>query len=185
MHYLEHLDQQLFLYLNNLGTPAWDQFWIILTDQIWAIPLYALLTWFMYKKTGFKATAVSLVFIFVMVGFTYGISHLVKETVMRPRPCTMGFDMRYLLSEDCGDYGFFSSHASCAMALILFIGSILKKYYKYVFIPLSIWLALVCYSRIYVGKHYPGDILAGLIAGFICGYIFYRLRKWVAKKYGY
>lgn len=183
MESIQNLDQQFFIFLNNLGNSTWDGFWVVMTNQWMSIPVYILLSWLILRKTGFKSTFVSMTFIFFMVVAVYGLSHLVKYGVARPRPCTMGFDMRFPLHEDCGDYGFFSTHASVGMALMLFIGLILKPYYKYILWPLMTWLTLFCYSRIYVGKHYPGDIIVGLLVGLIFGVLFYRLRGCVVKHY--
>lgn len=186
METLKQLDEKIFLYLNNLGTEKWDGFWIIMTDQWMSIPLYAFLMFLIYKKTNLKSAFVSLATILAMMVVVYGISQLAKYGVARPRPCNMGFDMRFPLAlkgKECGEYGFFSTHASSGMALILFTGLILKKYYRYILIPLFIWLAFFCYSRIYVGKHYLGDIIAGLLVGLIVGYLFYKLRLMITKKY--
>lgn len=184
METIKQLDEQIFLFLNNnLGHASWDGFWLIITDQWMSIPIYALLTILMYVKTGFRSTFISLATIFFMLVVVYGLSRLSKYGIARPRPCTMDFNVYYPLSEDCGDFGFFSSHASVGMALMLFIGHVLKPYYKYIFWPLFIWLFLFCFSRIYVGKHYPGDIIVGFIVGFVFGFLFYKLRKYILKRY--
>lgn len=185
METLKQLDEQLFLYLNNLGNSTWDGFWLIITDQWMSIPLYALLVILIYVKTGFKKTVVTVGAIGALVIFTLVISRLVKYGVLRPRPCTLDLPMRYPLNSDCGDYGFFSTHASVGMALMLFIGKILKEYYRYILWPLMTWVVLFCVSRIYVGKHYPGDIIVGFAVGIVVGLIFYRIRMYVLKKYGY
>lgn len=183
METIKQLDGQLFLFLNNMGSSSWDGFWMIMTDQWMSIPVYVILTLLMWWKTGFKSTFVSLIFIFTMLVIVFGLSRLVKYGIARPRPCTMNFDMRFPIKEDCGDFGFFSTHASVGMALIYFIGRILKPYFKYIFWPLMIWLTLFCYSRIYVGKHYPGDIIVGLAIGLIFAFVFYKIRVFVRKKY--
>lgn len=182
MEKLNDLDTRLFLYLNNLGNSTWDSFWVLFTNQWVSIPIYAILVWLVYWKTGFKRAFISGVVIFLMLVVTYGLSKLFKYGVMRPRPCTMNFDMRYPLNEDCGDYGFFSSHASVGMALMLFMGLLLKKYYKYILWPLMLWLVFFGYSRVYVGKHYPGDVLIGFLIGGILAWLFYRMRLYIAKK---
>ncbi len=183
METLQQLDEQLFLYLNNLGSTQWDGFWLVITDQWMSLPVYVILALLLWKKTGFKKTFISMVVLFAMLVVTYAFSQLVKYGVARPRPCAMGFDMRFPLGaigEDCDDFGFFSSHASVGMAMILYMGFLLKKYYRYIFWPLFIWLAFFCYSRIYVGKHYPGDIITGLLVGWFLGALFLRLRARIA-----
>ncbi len=183
METLKQWDTELFLYLNNLGNSTWDDFWIAFTNQWMSIPVYAVLVLLIVWKTGFRKAVVTGMVMVVMLIVTYGISKLFKYGVMRPRPCTMNFDMRYPLQEECGDYGFFSSHASVGMALMGYIGALLKKYYKYIFWPLMIWLAFFSYSRIYVGKHYPGDIIAGLLIGGILGVVFYKIRLYISKRW--
>jgi len=182
MEYLAHLDQELFLYLNNLGNTNWDWFWVFITHKWASLPLYALVTWLMYKKIGFKGAFISVVLIGAMIMVTYGFAYLVKYSVMRLRPCNMGFDARILV-DDCGTYGFFSAHASSAFALAVFVGRILKPYYKYALSGMVVWAAVMSYSRIYVGKHYPGDILVGLIVGIVIGLLFYFWQKKLTKKY--
>lgn len=183
METLKQWDTDLFLYLNHMGNPTWDGFWAAFTNQWMSIPVYAILVLLILWKTGFKQAVVTGIVMLAMLVVTYGISKLSKYGVARPRPCTMNFDMRYPLSEECGDYGFFSSHASVGMALMLYIGSILKRYYKYIFWPLMIWLAFFSFSRVYVGKHYPGDILVGLLIGAVLAVMFYKIRLYVAQKY--
>lgn len=186
METLQHIDQQLFLYLNNLGSSQWDGFWVMMTNQWMSIPIYVLLALLLWKKTGFKETFISMVVLVAMLVVTYVISHLVKYGVARPRPCNMGFDMRFPLASvgsDCGEFGFFSTHASVGMAMIFYMGYLLKKYYNFIFWPLYIWLAFFCYSRIYVGKHYPGDIIIGLLVGLVLGILFLKLRRWIGERY--
>lgn len=183
METLKQLDEKLFLLLNNTGNETWDGIWLILTDQWMSIPIYALLSILILWKTGFRSAVVTGFMILGLVGVTLLISRLVKYGVMRPRPCSIDLPMRFPLKKECGDYGFFSSHSSVGLALMVFIGYILKPYYKYIFWPLLIWVGLFGYSRIYVGKHYPGDIIVGFLVGFILAVIFYRIRLWITKKY--
>jgi len=184
MKKLKQLDESIFLYLNTSGTEFWDSFWLIITDQWMSIPIYALLSLLILRKTGFKSAFVTGLMILALVGTTLVISRLVKYGIARPRPCNLGFDkMRLPLGEDCGDFGFFSSHSSVGLALMVFIGYILKPFYKYIFWPLLIWVGLFGISRIYVAKHYPGDVIVGFLVGFILAVIFYRIRQWIFKKY--
>ncbi len=184
MENLKQLDQDLFVYLNNLGTENWDWFWLIVTNEYLSFPIYMILAWLIFRKTGFKPSLVHGFMIIATVIVSYAISHAVKYTIMRPRPCDIGLQIRYLMDDTCvGKYGFYSTHASVGLALMLYIGMVLKEYYKYILWPLMIWVLLFCYSRIYVGKHFPGDIIVGLVAGFAIGFAMYYLRQWVQKKY--
>lgn len=180
MEYWQHLDQNLFLFLNNLGNPTWDWFWLFVTYK-WAwIPLYGFLIWLVYKKTGLKLTCMTLILIALMITCTDQFSNFVKHGVSRLRPCNMGYDARFLVLP-CGSYGFFSAHAASSMALAIFVGMVLKPYYKYALRIMIIWALFVGYSRIYVGKHYPGDVMAGWLIGLLIGVLFCIFRYYLLK----
>ncbi len=83
----------------------------------------------------------------------------------------------------CGSYGFFSAHAASSSALVIFLGLILRQYWQNILSVLIVWGLLVSYSRIYIGVHYPGDILMGWFLGIAIGLFFYYLHKWILKKY--
>lgn len=189
METLIRLDEQLFLYLNRMGTESWDGFWMTITNQWMSIPIYLILSLMILKKHWFKQAVVDGVFIIGLVMLSIGISHLFKYGVMRPRPCAiydtyteMRFPLR-TIGKGCGDFGFYSTHASVGMALMLFIGMTLKRYYKWILWPLMIWVAFFCYSRIYVGKHFPSDLIVGVLMGAIFGPLFYQIRVWVRERF--
>lgn len=182
MNSLIELDERLFLYLNNLGSEKWDGMWLVITDQWMSIPIYALVALLILRKKWFKPAFIDGFFIVGTVIFATGISHAFKYNVERLRPCNV-FDtieqMRYPLEaigKECGTFGFVSSHATVAMALMVFVGLTLRPFYKHILWLLMSWVALFCYSRIYVGKHYPGDLIVGVAIGAIIGWGVYKLR---------
>ena len=89
--------------------------------------------------------------------------------------------IRYV-AERCGRYGYYSAHAGNSMALAVFIGLALKSRHNYLIFVLLFWAAAVGYSRIYVGVHYPGDVVSGWIIGAILGLVLYRIHSWSIKK---
>ena len=107
-----------------------------------------------------------------------------KDYFERPRPCKEDFiaEGRMLL-DYCGSYGYFSAHAASSMALAFYLGNILKRWYKYAFVSLIFWAVIVGYSRIYVGKHYPGDVITGIIIGALFGFVFYKLQQKIVQKF--
>ncbi|MFH6768258.1 phosphatase PAP2 family protein [Gaetbulibacter aquiaggeris] len=170
-------DKSLFLFLNNLGTPAWDNFWLVITYRFTFIPLYALLLFLLYKKLGLKSLLILVVVIALMITFTDQVTNIFKRGFERPRPCgeeSLIFQMRFIANH-CGKYGFFSGHSSNSMAAAVFAGLFLRTYYKNLIFILLFWSAVVAYSRIYVGVHYPLDIVSGLTFGAISGWAFYKL----------
>jgi undecaprenyl-diphosphatase len=79
----------------------------------------------------------------------------------------------------CSGFGYFSAHAASSMAAAAFLGLLLKPYYKYIPFVLFFWAVLVAYSRIYLGVHYPLDIITGMIVGGSIGSFFHGLQKWL------
>ncbi|MBU2939524.1 phosphatase PAP2 family protein [Lacinutrix sp. C3R15] len=178
-------DQELFLFLNNLGTPTWDAFWLIITNKLTFIPLYALLLFFIYKKFGLKTLGFSILLIVLMVTFTDQITNLFKDGFQRARPCRQEGVMERMrfIAVRCGKYGFFSGHASNTMAAAVFAGLLLKPYYKNLIFMLLFWSVTVAYSRIYVGVHYPLDVICGMSFGALSGFMFYKILQYVIKRF--
>lgn len=178
-------DTELFLYLNNLGTETWDWLWLLITDKLTFVPLYALLLFLLYKKYGWKALIVFVVVVALMITFTDQITNVFKRGFERPRPCREAdlIDQMRSIAVRCGKYGFFSGHSSNSMAAAVFAGLMLRPYYKNAIFILLFWSAVVAYSRIYVGVHYPIDIVCGLTFGAISGFLFYKLGAYILNRY--
>lgn len=178
LDYILELDTQLFLWLNNLGAEEWDQFWIKVTSKTFWIPFYVLIVLafgFVYKP---KSFAWSLLFIAITVLATdQGSVHLFKEQFMRLRPCKVQELLEQIrLVKGCGGkFGFISSHASNTFGLAMFVGLCFRRSYPWVIYVMLAWALLVTYSRIYVGVHYPLDVICGAQFGAFCGASTYRL----------
>lgn len=179
-------DKELFLFLNNLGTPTWDGFWLVITNKLTFIPLYALLLFLIYKRLGLKALLLIVVVVAIMITFTDQVTNLFKYVIAkRPRPCRedeLQGIMRFIAPR-CGRYGFFSGHSANSMVVAVFAGLILKPYYKNLIFILLFWSAIVAYSRIYVGVHYPLDIICGMTFGAIAGLGFYKLQIYLRQRF--
>ncbi|GAA4244742.1 MULTISPECIES: phosphatase PAP2 family protein [Winogradskyella] len=178
-------DEELFLFLNNLGSESWDGLWLVITNKLTFIPLYALLLYVIFKKYGWKTLLLMVFVIAAMITFTDQITNLFKYTFQRPRPCRAEgvMDFTRFIAPRCGLYGFFSGHASNSMAAAIFAGLILKPYFKNLIYVLILWSLVVAYSRIYVGVHYPLDLLCGLTFGALSGFGFYKLHNYLIKRY--
>jgi undecaprenyl-diphosphatase len=178
-------DTELFLYLNNLGTEPWDGLWLVITNKLTFIPLYALLLYVIYKKYGAKPLLLMVVLIALMITFTDQITNVFKRGFMRPRPCGAEDLVDYVrfIAPRCGKYGFFSGHSSNSMAAAVFGGLILRPYFKQLIFLLLFWSFLVAYSRIYVGVHYPLDIICGMAFGAISGFMFYKLYGLLSQRF--
>ncbi len=174
---LLQLDTSLFTYLNQLGNPTWDGFWLFVTEKRNHIPLMIVLLFLIYKNQGLKPFLISLVFIALMATWTDQITNLIKYTYRRPRPCSvddLSETIRYI-NKRCSSFSFFSGHSSNSMAVAVMIANLISPKYKKLWIPLIIWAFCMGYSRIYVGVHYPIDILTGFTFGALSGYGFYKL----------
>jgi undecaprenyl-diphosphatase len=179
METLLQYDSDLFLYLNNLGSETWDGLWLLITNKLTFAPLYAVLLYLIYKHLGLKPLLYLVVLIALMITFTDQVTNLFKSGFMRPRPCRAQdiMDQLRFIAPRCGKYGFFSGHSSNSMAAAVFGGFLLRPYYKKLIFLLLFWSFLVAYSRIYVGVHYPLDIICGMAFGALAGWLFYKLAR--------
>lgn len=176
------LDSQLFLFLNNLGSSTFDAFWIFLSYKESNIFFYfSLLIFYFYKKSKtIKLSEVfqSLLFIAIMILIADQTANLFKDSFQRLRPCYNEslIDSVRLVKESCGGkYGFFSAHASNSFSLAVFFGLLYKNKFRYIIYISLIYASLISYSRIYLGVHFPLDILFGGVYGITIGLVVFRI----------
>jgi undecaprenyl-diphosphatase len=177
------LDREVFLYLNNLGSEPYDGLWKFITKQINWLPFFLILAWLIQKSVGWKRLFIAMAILGLMMVFTDQTTNLVKYAVQRTRPCSnpeLEGLMREVISRK--SFSFFSGHACNSMAAATFIMLMLRPYYKYVG-WLVLWPLIFAYSRIYLGVHYPGDILVGFMAGATFGWIFHQIHLWVLRRF--
>ena len=174
------LDSKLFLYLNNLGTPEFDGFWTILSKIEANILMYLFLIclFFYVQKIRPKFLNVFyLIFVIaLMITITDQGANLFKDSFQRLRPCYNESikDSLRLVKENCGGkYGFFSAHASNSFSLAIFFGLLFKNRIRYIILITIIYASLISYSRIYLGVHFPIDIIIGSSFGLCIGFIMY------------
>ena len=180
---LQELDRNLFVYLNGLGNPVFDGFWLAVTKQLHWAPVFLGIFYLIFKKKGWKHGLMILLFIALLVLVGDQFTNLIKNIVQRIRPCNnpdLVGTIRILHSTPT--FSFFSGHATNSMATTLFVYLILRKHFKYVFL-LFLWPMIFAYSRIYIGVHYPGDILTGYTVGATLGFIFYKVYLKAQQKY--
>jgi undecaprenyl-diphosphatase len=168
------LDKSLFVFLNALGIELFDAFWMFVTNKKSSIPLYLFLIYYIYKKLSHAEFLKYIVLISILIVFTDQLSNLFKDYFERFRPChdeTINDQIRIVKSSCGGLYGFFSAHAANSFALATFFYfsfKIFSSNFKYLFL----WAIIVSYSRIYIGVHFPADVLFGSFFGILLGYLF-------------
>lgn len=171
-------DQELLIFLNNLGSNQWDGFWMFITNKYTSVPLYLLLIIIFAKNFGLKKTLTLIILGVLIVTASDQLSNLFKYGFKRLRPCHENEvqDLIRLVKSYCGGkYSYFSAHASTGMALAVFFGASLKAINKNLIYLLIIFAVIVGYSRIYIGVHYPLDVLTGFVLGGVIGFIFYKI----------
>ena len=176
------LDHKLLIFLNSLGTEQWDSFWLLITNKLTWIPLYLVLLFLLFKYHGWKKTLVLLVMISILVAFSDQFVNLIKNSAHRLRPNndpTIKHSLRHVLNSK--GYSFLSGHATTSFAVATYLILLLKKDFKPILFVL-VWPLLFMYSRIYLGVHFPIDVVSGLILGISIGFIFYYLSLFVLSK---
>ena len=183
MEQIIQLDKKVFVFLNGLGSESFDGFWLFITKQLYWAPFFVFIFYLLYKKLGWKQLLLIVVSIAIMITFTDQFTNLVKNSVQRLRPCNdleIKDIIRIVKSSDA--FSYFSGHAMNSMASTMFVFLILRKYYRYAFL-LFLFPLIFAYSRIYLGLHFPGDILSGYLFGAISGYGFSKLYDIFRRKY--
>ncbi len=177
------LDTKLFVFLNGLGTESYDGLWLFITKQSNWIPLFLLLLYVIYKKLGAKQTLYLLLFVAVLVTITDQTTNLFKNGFQRLRPCNNPDINSFIrVVQVRSSFSFFSGHAANSMAVATLVYFTLRQYFNYFWL-LFLWPLIFAYSRIYLGLHYPLDILSGYLFGFTFGFLMYKVYKIAQQKY--
>lgn len=176
-------DKQAMIFLNNLGSSTFDPFWILVSEKWFWIPLYIIFLYFLYKN--FNKKSLFYILLFVALGITASdqIANIFKFGFERLRPCHDPSLEGLLREVKCGGkFGFYSAHSSNSFFVATYLTILLGKKIKQLPYFLFVWAAIVAYSRVYLGMHFPGDIIIGAIMGILLALFFGILAKKVIKK---
>ena len=192
MDYLIHIDQQWLLAINGWHSEWADiLMWYISKSTTW-LPLYALLVGLIVYRFGILSPSLCregrrgsslLRVLIILAGFAVavGVSDFVSSGIIKPWVCRLRpthepalAGMLHLVNGYTGGlYGFVSSHAANTMACALLFALLYRN--KYATVGLMLWVALNCYSRMYLGVHYPADIIGGLAIGALMATLTYGM----------
>ena len=171
---LEHFDQHLFLLINSSNSPFWDNVMYAISGRLIWVPIY--LSVLIYLGIKYKRKfLIILIFIILAVTLSDQLSVLVKNLIQRLRPCHEPAlaGLVHLVNNECGGvFGFVSSHATNSFDVAFLSLSFIKR--RWYSISIIIWALIIGYSRVYLGVHYPGDVLCGSILGGLIGWSMYK-----------
>jgi undecaprenyl-diphosphatase len=181
---LLELDKRLLLFLNGWNSPFFDSVMLTLTETFVWTPLYATLIYLVIKIYGKSS-----IWILLGVALTILLCDRITSGFMKPffarlrpshEPSLEG--LLHLVNDYRGGlYGFASSHAADTFGVAMFVWLSLKKYYRWIWV-VFVWAALMTYTRIYLGVHYPSDILVGALIGMTLGWLSFKGSFYVLNK---
>lgn len=177
---LASLDRQLFLLINSFHAGWLNPIMVFLSGQMVWIPLLVLIFWWAFKQLDRSSFWIFILFVaLVIIASDVSSSYLTKNLVQRLRPCRLE-ELKPLINrfgQKCGGrFGFVSSHAANSFSILVFSFLVLEVKKK-VFHLIWILPLVVSYSRVYLGVHYPGDLIGGIIIGSSWAWILARIFK--------
>ncbi len=181
---LQQLDQQILIFLNGFHSPFWDKFMWVFTGKWTWIPMYATILYVLLKNFNIYISVFTTIAIALTILYADQIcASAIRPMVERMRPSNLDnpiSDIIHIVNgKRGGRYGFPSCHAANSFALAFFIMLLFKRGWLTLFMLL--WATTNSYSRVYLGVHYPGDLIAGLIVGLSGALIVYYLYRFLLR----
>lgn len=181
---LQELDEQVLLALNGLRAPFWDGFmWTVSETWTW-VAMYAAILYVVCRNFSWRVAAVAVVAVVAVIVFADQLgASVIRPAVGRLRPSNLENPVsefvQILNGKRGGRYGFPSCHAANSFGLAFITLLLFRRWGVGVF--LLFWATLNSYSRIYLGVHYPGDLVAGMLLGALGAVIVYGLWHWALR----
>jgi undecaprenyl-diphosphatase len=183
MEYLLELDKEIFLALNGFHTPWLDPVMLLITETLVWLPLYLFLIYLIFKIYKQDGWMVLMGIVITIVLADQITSSFMKPYFARLRPSrepSLESFIHLVNGYKGGKFGFASSHAANTFGAATFFFLLFGKRFRWIWI-LFVWASVVTYSRIYLGVHYPGDIMVGAIVGALAGLTGFKFFQWIKK----
>lgn len=169
-------DASIFLVINGLHNPYWDNFMEMYSGRMIWLPLYLSILYVMFRNFSWRVNVVCLLVVALLITINDQVSSsLLRASVGRLRPANLDNPISSLVhivdGYRGGRYGFPSSHAANCWGLTFFMLYVFRRHI--LSLTLVVWAFVTCWSRMYLGVHYFGDILAGTVLGFVSASIVY------------
>lgn len=180
---LINCDRNIFLALNFDGGTFLDSFFETVSGKLTWAPLYILIIVLLWRRYGWKYTLVAVIFMVITVGMVDQLANFFKDTVQKLRPShepALKGLVHLVNGRTGGMFGTMSAHAATTFSIMTFSSTLIRA--RWFTIMMIVWAVLVSYSRIYLGFHYPLDLLFGATAGIVAGVLMARLFRWLASK---
>jgi undecaprenyl-diphosphatase len=177
---LREWDRSVLLSINGCNTPLLDGFFKAVTDRWFWFPFYGLLAWHLFKAHGVRFFRLLVVALLTVVVTDQIASSFLKPFVHRLRPCHVAelSSRLHLVDGMCGGmFGFVSSHAANTFGFFALVFFLSGRKWHWLTATLFVWASTVSFSRIYLGVHYPADILGGAMLGLLAGGAFAFLSR--------
>ncbi len=178
IEWLLSIDRELFVFLNGLGSETFDGFWLLITKKWTWVPFFAIILYLLIKHLGWRHVILIAVMITILLTVTDQTTNLIKGYFQRLRPVNAP-ELENLMRvvQRRNSFSFFSGHAANSMAVAMFLFIVLKRYMKYMGF-VFIWPFVFAYSRIYLGLHYPLDIMCGYLFGILMATLIFQLYRY-------